>query len=123
MPRIEGEAGYIFTLDGRRPIAGIAKCKERLDRAMLEAARTERGEGATIPPWRLHDLRRTFVTGLAELGIRPDVIEAGGEPRQRHAKWHRGHLQQERIVAGAARRAGALGRARRRASCRARRRR
>ena len=28
-----------------------------------------------IPPWRLHDLRRSFVTGLAELGIRPDVIE------------------------------------------------
>jgi hypothetical protein len=28
-----------------------------------------------IAPWRLHDLRRTFVTGLAELGIRPDVIE------------------------------------------------
>jgi hypothetical protein len=26
-------------------------------------------------PWRLHDLRRTFVTGLADLGIRPDVIE------------------------------------------------
>jgi integrase len=27
------------------------------------------------PAWRLHDLRRTFVTGLADLGIRPDVIE------------------------------------------------
>ena len=75
MPRIEGEAGYLFTIDGRRPIAGIAKNKERLDRAVLEAARMECGEGATIAPWRLHDLRRTFVTGLAELGIRPDVIE------------------------------------------------
>src|SRR5262249_17927102 len=29
MPRIESEGGYIFTLDGRRPLAGIAKCKER----------------------------------------------------------------------------------------------
>jgi hypothetical protein len=29
----------------------------------------------TPAPWRLHDLRRTFVTGLADLGIRPDVIE------------------------------------------------
>jgi integrase len=76
MPRIEGEAGYIFTIDGRRPIAGIARCKARLDRAMLEAARKERGEGAAIPPWRLHDLRRTFVTGLIELGVAPHVVEA-----------------------------------------------
>jgi integrase len=76
VPRIEGEADYVFTLDGSRAIAGIAKCKERLDRAMLEAARTERGEGATISPWRLHDLRRTFVTGLIELGVAPHVVEA-----------------------------------------------
>jgi hypothetical protein len=27
------------------------------------------------PAWRLHDLRRTFVAGLADLGIKPDVIE------------------------------------------------
>jgi hypothetical protein len=38
--------------------------KNRLDAAM---------ENPTA--WRLHDLRRTFVTGLADLGIRPDVIE------------------------------------------------
>jgi integrase len=75
MPRIEGE-GYIFTIDGRRPIAGIAKCKERLDAAMLKAACAERGEGAAIPPWRLHDLRRTFVTNLIELGVAPHVVEA-----------------------------------------------
>ena len=28
-----------------------------------------------IAPWRLHDVRRSFVTGMADLGIRPDVIE------------------------------------------------
>jgi hypothetical protein len=33
------------------------------------------------PAWRLHDLRRTFVTGLADLGIRPDVIELAGDHR------------------------------------------
>jgi len=76
MPRIEGEAGFVFTIDGRRPIAGIAKCKERFDAAMLALARAERGEGAAIPPWRLHDLRRTFVTGLIELGVAPHVVEA-----------------------------------------------
>jgi integrase len=76
VPRIEGEADYIFTIDGRRPIAGIAKLKARLDRAMLEAARVERGEGATVAAWRLHDLRRSFVTGLIELGVAPHVVEA-----------------------------------------------
>jgi integrase len=75
VPRIESSAGYVFTLDGRAPIAGIAKCKDRLDRAMRAAARKERGRDVEIAPWRLHDLRRSFVTGLAELGVRPDVIE------------------------------------------------
>jgi hypothetical protein len=37
-----------------------------------EQARRRYGKSAN---WRLHDLRRTFVTGLADLGIRPDVIE------------------------------------------------
>jgi integrase len=29
-----------------------------------------------IPPWRLHDLRRTAATGMAELGVAPHVVEA-----------------------------------------------
>lgn len=28
-----------------------------------------------IPPWVIHDLRRTAVTGMVDLGIRPDVVE------------------------------------------------
>jgi integrase len=31
--------------------------------------------GADIAPWTLHDLRRSFVTGLARLGVAPHVIE------------------------------------------------
>ena len=58
-----GSEGFVFTTTGRSPVSGWSKIKRRLDEAMQ------------IPPWRLHDLRRTFVTGLAELGIRPDVIE------------------------------------------------
>ena len=30
----------------------------------------------TNEPWRIHDLRRTAVTGMAELGVTPHVIEA-----------------------------------------------
>jgi integrase len=29
-----------------------------------------------IAPWRLHDLRRSCATGMAELGVQPSVIEA-----------------------------------------------
>ena len=31
---------------------------------------------AQVGPWRLHDLRRTLATRLAELGTLPHVIEA-----------------------------------------------
>jgi integrase len=41
--------------------------------AMLAAAREE--GRAVIPPWTLHDLRRTFVTGLVELRVPPHVVE------------------------------------------------
>jgi integrase len=47
---------------------------------MIERA----GEGASIPPWTFHDLRRTAASGMARLGIAVNVIEAvlnhtGGE--------------------------------------------
>jgi integrase len=76
MPQIESAAGYIFTINGRTPLAGIAKAKARLDAAMLAAARAERGKDVTIAPWRLHDLRRTAATGMADLGVQPHIIEA-----------------------------------------------
>lgn len=63
VPRVEG-AAHVFTTTGRTPISGWSKIKRCLDAAMGE-----------LPPWRLHDLRRTAVTGMAELGIAPHVIE------------------------------------------------
>ena len=47
--------------------------KDRLDAAMLAAAREE--GRAVIEPWTLHDLRRTFVTGMVELHVPPHVVE------------------------------------------------
>ncbi len=44
--------------------SGWSRCKRRLD------------QRSGVPNWRLHDLRRTAVTGMAELGIQPHVIEA-----------------------------------------------
>jgi integrase len=65
----------VFSTTGTTPVSGWNRLKCRLDRAMLELARQEHGAKATIPHWRFHDLRRTFVTGLGDLGIRTEVIE------------------------------------------------
>jgi integrase len=61
---IAGTAGFMFTTTGETPVSGWSKTKRRLDEAMK------------IPPWRLHDLRRTAATGMAELGIPPHIVEA-----------------------------------------------
>jgi integrase len=68
------QAMMVFTTTGTTPPSGWSRAKHRLDALMLKVAKQER-PGATIAPWRLHDLRRTAVTGMIELGLRPDVIE------------------------------------------------
>jgi integrase len=62
LPRIEG--GWVFTTTGTSPVSGWSKIKARLDGLMGD-----------VPAWRLHDLRRSAVTHMAELGIAPHVIE------------------------------------------------
>ena len=52
-----GEGPLCFTINGKAPVSGWSKLKGRLDRGMA------------IPHWRLHDLRRTAATGMAEIGI------------------------------------------------------
>jgi integrase len=53
---------FVFTIDGKRPMT-VHQIKGRLDR--------ETG----IKNWRLHDLRRTLRSGLAELGVRYEIAE------------------------------------------------
>ena len=64
---------FIFTTTGTTPVSGWSRMKDRLDAAMLAAAREE--GHAVIQPWTLHDLRRTFVTGMVELHVPPHVVE------------------------------------------------
>jgi len=71
---VQGTENLIFSTTGTTPISGFSRMKRRLDKAMLAIAKKEKRD-VTIEPWRLHDLRRTAVTGMAELGIRPDVVE------------------------------------------------
>jgi integrase len=50
-------------------VSGFSKAKLRLDARMRDAA------GAEIPPWTLHDLRRTATSGMARLAIPPHICD------------------------------------------------
>jgi integrase len=63
-PRFSG-CDLIFTNDGRRPVGGFSRLKRALDDSIESAA-----------PWVVHDLRRTFASGLQRLTVRVEVIES-----------------------------------------------
>jgi integrase len=70
-----GREGFVFSaLNGSgNPVSGFSKAKARLDRE-IAAALVRAGQPA-MPAWRLHDLRRTAASRMAQLGIAPHVIE------------------------------------------------
>jgi integrase len=41
-------------------------------------------EGKALAAWRIHDIRRTVATGMAELGVEPHIIEAVLNHRSGH---------------------------------------
>ena len=72
IPRIVAPAGhpdYVFTMGGGRPVQGYSNAKERLDAFVAAEA------GVALPHWTLHDLRRSFASGCARLGVNLPVIE------------------------------------------------
>ena len=64
-PHVPGSRFVFTTNGGAVPASGYSKNKRRLD-ALLPA---------DMPAWRLHDLRRTCASGMAQLGINLPVIE------------------------------------------------
>jgi integrase len=52
------------------PYGGWSHSKKRLDKTIAKIA------GEPLAPWVIHDLRRTAVTEMANLGIAPHVVEA-----------------------------------------------
>lgn len=58
-----------FIKNGSARFSGWGYHKAFLDKRIAEC-------GIVMQPWQLHDLRRTFATGLGELGVAPHVIEA-----------------------------------------------
>ena len=56
--------------------SGWSKAKVELD-GRIAAARKKAGDNTHMPAWRLHDLRRSFITHINERGIaQPHVVEA-----------------------------------------------
>ena len=64
LPAMAG-APFVFTTTGKSPSVGFSMAKRRMDARLP----------ADMPPWTWHDLRRTFVSGLAKLGVALPVIE------------------------------------------------
>jgi integrase len=57
---------FVFSRSGGlAPISGWSKAKERVDKA-----------AGIATPWKIHDLRRTAATKMAELGVSPHIVEA-----------------------------------------------
>jgi hypothetical protein len=54
---------FVFSTTGSTAVSGFPKAKKRLDAAV------------PIPPWVLHDFRRTIVDGLCALGVQPFVCD------------------------------------------------
>ena len=62
LPRI---GDFTLTTTGTVPASGFSKGKRQFD-ALLPH---------DMPPWRLHDLRRTLASGMARLGVNLPIIE------------------------------------------------
>jgi integrase len=64
LAEVGSSSKFIFTTNNRSQISGWSKIKKDLDAKM------------NTQPWRIHDLRRSAATGMAELGIQPHIVEA-----------------------------------------------
>jgi integrase len=72
MPRI---GTFVFSSTGDKPVSGFSKSKARVDQRLADFA--EMSDQPVMPPWRLHDMRRTMVTSMNEhLSVAPHIVEA-----------------------------------------------
>ncbi|WP_052003058.1 site-specific integrase [Microvirga sp. BSC39] len=71
LPKIGSSPKLLFTTNGRSPFSGVSKAVERLS----VGAERYMDEDSALKAWRLHDLRRTFATGCARLGVALHVVE------------------------------------------------
>jgi integrase len=67
-PRRAGR-DHVFGAGGRGGFSAFSYSTIALNGRIIEA------EGKSLAPWTLHDLRRTFRTGLGKLGVAPHIAE------------------------------------------------
>jgi integrase len=63
LKRVNQGGPYVFSRLGAKPFAEFSRAKFQLDQL------------SGVTEWRLHDLRRTCVSGMARLGIAPHVAD------------------------------------------------
>ena len=63
LKRQNRQGAFVFCLLGGKPFQEFSKAKRELDRL------------SGVSDWRIHDLRRTCVSGMARLGIAPHVAD------------------------------------------------
>jgi len=61
--QLERRGLLVFSLSGTKPFQGFSKAKRELDQL------------SGVTGWRIHDLRRTCVSGMARLGVAPHVAD------------------------------------------------
>jgi integrase len=66
---VETREAHVFGYGTERGFSGWSKAKKALDRRIVET-------GRKLEHWTLHDLRRSFASGLQRLKIEPHIIEA-----------------------------------------------
>jgi integrase len=76
LERREDDGAFVFGRSGSSGFSGWSRCKERLDKAI------------GFSDWKIHDLRRVFATGAAEIGIEPHIVEA----TINHVSGHKGGI-------------------------------
>jgi integrase len=63
LKRVEKKEPFVFSVYGTKPFQGFSEAKRELNKI------------CGVKDWRLHDLRRTCVSGMARLGIPPHVAD------------------------------------------------
>lgn len=76
LKEVTAAGSVVFPARGEGAARGFSATKRRLD-SLIEGARRKADASIAddLPPWRLHDLRRTAATGMAALGIAPHIVE------------------------------------------------
>jgi integrase len=81
------DSEFVFTTNGLVPFSALNKTKMQIDERIVKAVAEDSGE--PMAPWTFHDLRRSLVTGMNDLGLaQPHVIEA----IVNHISGHRGGI-------------------------------